>query len=210
MMPKPTPTETWSPPEEATGYHTDRLTLFLADIPYSSVMLTYLSTLEPAQRYMHLPAIDAQMSDSYLKLHGQAVGALAVSASWSDTIKLAITADVLQDSKVADSAMAVLRQKGVFIAGIGPALFNDTDYACANKYAWDTNHGALLVRTLDCIADADAKPKRMRMHEAVKYRNNVLRNKDPGGREIGGMVYPSTQPIVLPRVEALRGDFVKY
>ncbi|USP73215.1 uncharacterized protein yc1106_00489 [Curvularia clavata] len=115
-------------PEEATAFYTDRITLFLgpprkqrhhiplADIPESSTLLTYLATLDPAQRYTHIAEIDMPMIVAYLKSLNRSVDALVIEASWLDIIKLAITAEALQDARMEIKALSALREKELVLS----------------------------------------------------------------------------------------------
>jgi hypothetical protein len=218
--PEPTPSNSakadneWDmvTPEEATGYYTDRITLLLGpsnttylilipSIPKTSVLLTSLANYEASQRYMHLPALTPNMLTLYLS---QPCNKPLVMASWLDIIKLAITAELLEDTTVESIALAALKQKD------GP-LFDHHDFAFARAYQNSTGSGDTLMQTLTSIANqspsAQVPAPRLRESKHVgKFGKSVLKSKMSSvARKDGDGVRASRQPRVPPSVEALRG-----
>lgn len=210
-------------PEEATGYYIDRITLLLGpnntaypllltSVSNTSSLLTNLATFEPSQRYAHLPALTAEMLELYLEQAGSEV---LVKSSWLNIIKLAITAEVLEDVEMERRAIAALKRRGV-------PLFDHHDFAFARAYQNSTGAGRELMQTLEDIMGRGAVRSRLpRTKEPVsrlvqtksngeKYGKSVLRDNmfsiakrpDPD-KEVA-----SRQPRVPPSVEALRSGVV--
>jgi hypothetical protein len=199
--------------EEATGYYTDRVTLFLgphletrlhillADIPQTSVLLNYIASPESAHHYMHLTTLEVPMVTSYLEMVGASLGSLVRDASWADLFTLAITSEVLQDSVVEGKAIAALKLNSAST----PSLSHG-DIAIAREYQLKTGAGERLIHALEERAGRDASP------EGAKYKKSVLKNKILAGvkkaGEGDGKVYPSRQPTTPPSVDALRSGTV--
>jgi hypothetical protein len=206
-------------PEEATGYYTDRITLllspsnttypiFLSSIPKTSSLLANLGTYEPSQRYMHLPALTPEMLNLYLS---QTSKRLLVMASWLDIIKLAITAEALEDTTAESTALTALEQKDA-------PLFDHHDFTFARAYQNNTGSGYVLMQTLRKIANRGLSTKvpasRFReLKQVAKFGKSVLKTKTSSvARKDGDCVRASRQPRVPPSAEALRtgvvGNFV--
>lgn len=206
--------------------------IFIADMPRSSKLLNHVCTLEPAQRHQHFSFPDLSMVKSYLKSQSTSVDLLAIEQSWSDIIKLAITADILQDPYMGDRALAALKKKGIFAFAPSNAvlLFKEHDFSFAQEHQDKTGNGKKLIETLYRVAEMDAeKPKRpeselpkpqdmrskpgvcKRKSEGTRFGKCVLRGLRQGtpkkGSDVDDKVHSTRQPSVPPGVEALkRGD----
>ncbi|KAF1839642.1 hypothetical protein BDW02DRAFT_643672 [Decorospora gaudefroyi] len=212
--------------EEAAGFYPDRLTLFLGphletrhhmlliDIPKTSALLTYVGSLEPTHRYMHLTALDIPMLTSYLELQTLSADALASTASWLDVIKLAITAEVLEDAVVETKAIEALHRKQHSLSP-GPSL-NHHECAFARMYQLATGAGDTLMQTLNAIVNSAGagRPrvsKRRPWSGDAKYGKSVLRGQGLGGVKMEGdcgKEHPRRQPMIPPSVDALKGGSV--
>ncbi|KAH6872501.1 hypothetical protein BKA58DRAFT_382139 [Alternaria rosae] len=205
--------------------------IFIADMPRFSKLLNHVCTLEPAQRHLHLSFPDLSMMKSYLKAQSTSVDLLAIEQSWSDIIKLAITADIFQDPYMGDRALAALKKKGIFAFAPGNAvlLFKEDDFSLAQEYQDKTGSGKKLIETLYRVAEMDAekpklpkselpKPQDMnskpdiykRKSEGTRLGKSVLRGLGQGtakkGCYVDDKVHPTRQPSVPPGVEALKRD----
>ena len=148
---------------ETVGLHPDRITMFLgpryttrhnvliADIPNSSLLLRKVSNQSPARRYLYLGKLNVSMVTFYLQHSITLQHVLAIEAPWLDIINLAITAEVLQDATVQNTAYGALRQKGVLADAPGNGLgwFKQQEYAVARIFYSSTGAGASLVAVLD-------------------------------------------------------------
>jgi hypothetical protein len=92
--------------EDTAGYYTDRILLALGpgkvinhlpitNVRNSSVLLMNTARLPPSDRHLGLPNLDHGMLNMYVTMDSSAP--FAKEHSWSDIIKLAITAVILQD-----------------------------------------------------------------------------------------------------------------
>ena len=199
-------------------------------MPKSSQPLNYLRTLASSHRTVHLSVLDLPMVKSYLKSQSISADALAIEMSWLYIIKLAVTADIFQDSYMQGKALSALKQKAVVALPPGNAilLFDYNDLAFAHMYQTKTGNGKKLIQTM-CEIQAmdmgrlqlpevklptagDIKLKSegfMRKTQSHKYGNSVLKGMglNAAGKEGDDKVHPVRQPSVPPNVEALKcGD----
>jgi hypothetical protein len=217
-------------PHRETRHH-----ILIADMPKSSDLLNYVLTLDPSHRHVHLLTPDLPMVKSYLKSLFIPIEALAIEQSWMDIIKLAITADVFQDSYMEGRALAALMHKGIiaFAPGNAVLLFKDSDFSVVQEYNTKTGNGKNLMKTLYEVAEMgtvqpkktktpklgpskphDMKPKSdvsQRKIRSMRYSNSVPRCSRLGqpkkGSDEDDKVHPIRQPSVPPSFEALRhGD----
>jgi hypothetical protein len=217
-------------PHRETRHH-----ILIADMPKSSDLLNYVLTLDPSHRHVHLLTPDLPMVKSYLKSLFIPIEALAIEQSWMDIIKLAITADVFQDSYMEGRALAGLKHKGIiaFAPGNAVLLFKDSDFSVAQEYNTRTGNGESLIKTLCEVAELgtvkpektktlnlgsskphDMKPRSnvsQRKIRSTRYSSSVLRCSRLGhskkGSDEDDKVHPIRQPSVPPSVETLRhGD----
>ncbi|KAI4705235.1 hypothetical protein J4E81_000115 [Alternaria sp. BMP 2799] len=214
-------------PHRETRHH-----IFIADMPRSSKLLNHVCTLEPSQRYLHLSLPDLFMVKLYLKSQFTSVDSLAIEQSWSNIIKLAITADIFQDAYMGDRALAALTTRGIFALEPNNAvlLFKEDDFSLAREYQDKTGNGQKLRETLDKVAekgvekpkppklelpkpqDVNSKPDvYKRKSEGTRFGKSVLRGLAQATAKKGGdmddKVHPTRQPSVPPGVDALkRGD----
>jgi hypothetical protein len=223
--------------DETATFYTDRITLFLGpplkqrhhilitDIPKSSTFLTYLATLDPAQRYANITELDISMISDYLDATNRSVEALAIEVPWLDVIKLALTAEALQDASMEAKALSVLREKGVIANAPGNSmgLFGYKDYAFAVEYWSRTGTGGNLMRVLNQIGGLDVEGEGgvvsgVEASEEIapfaKYEHGVLEgqilrecnNVEDGAESV---VYPVAQPSMPPSVETFRQKLTK-
>jgi len=180
LVDRPTVTEndTWDmvSHEEAVGYFTDRILLILgpnkvnyqipiARIRNSSVLLVTTAGLPPSDRHIRLPSLDISMVDMYIAMDSTAP--FALEHSWGDVIKLAITAEVLQDGIVEQHAITALKKKEKLVQeGISKDLATD-EYGIAWKYCRTTGHGEWLLKVLNSIRErSDGRSRIMRPSQA--------------------------------------------
>lgn len=228
-------------PEETTAFYNDRITLFfgppmsrhhhilLTNIPKTSTLLTHLATLDPAQRYTHVPGLDTSMITGYLEALNRSIDALAIEASWLDIIKLAITAEALSDSRTEIKALSTLREKGKIAAAPGNALglFDHHDYAFALEYQSKIGGAQNLMRVLRQVGGFGIEKSGLYRSQSTASRAKEAKNKSRVPRETGpfvdasvyaraesskedgagGKAYPNSRPRIPPSVELLRNEY---
>lgn len=134
----------------------------LCDIPGTSQLLLRLNALPQRQRYIRLPTLDLNMVDAYCQPHSS--NSLTNHSSWLQVIKLAITADTLQDYDVEFNAVAALRRKGEAAEKDRKTLYSHQDYAFVRNHLKATGGGEWVMAVLDTIAQTvDAKTRLLDM-----------------------------------------------
>ena len=161
--------------EDAVGYFTDRILLILgstkvnyqipiARIRGSSILLMTTAGLAPSNRHIRLPSLDIPMVDMYIGMDSTAP--FALEHSWGDVIKLAITAEVMQDGIVEQHAITALKKKEKLVqTGIGGNLTMD-EYGIAWKYCRATGCGQWLLKVLNGIQERSDHSQRSRTLQA--------------------------------------------
>ena len=147
--------------EDAMGYYTDRILLVLGpgkviyhlpttSIRHSSLILTNIARVPPPDRHLRLPTLDHAMLNTYITL--DRTESFAKDHSWSDIIKLAMTAEVLQDPIVAARAIAALKKKEELVVAGAAEPLSVEDYDVAWKFS-RTGDGYWMLMTLNNIRE---------------------------------------------------------
>jgi hypothetical protein len=147
--------------EDTAGYYTDRILLALGlrqvihhlsitNVRNSSVLLMNTARLPPSDRHLRLPNLEHGMLNMYVTMDSSAP--FAKEHSWSDIIKLAITAEILHDPIVSAHAIAALKKKEELVMGGEGELLSLEDYGIAWNFS-RTGNGEWMLITLNQIRE---------------------------------------------------------
>jgi hypothetical protein len=215
--------------EVGFGSHTDRIILLLgpeeipyelplSDIPKNAGLLNQIGRLPTKDRSIRLPTLDIDVIKAYIDMNAYIYDRnAATERSWVDMIKLAITAEVLQDSAMRISTFVALREKAKHTSDSREQVLLEAGYEKTRDYNAATGGGVQLLEILDSIkqgpwvrSDQDREVEANKAgagdFEEPKYVNSALRKKTVATTEAeeDEKWYPVRQPTVPPSVEEVR------